>query len=255
MLALLVLTFFIGVAWAAQAHAFSTQQERWLKVQLKDLTSQTEQLRSSNRRARRLVRKEIKDPALRATLTRVADELGLEATRFVIAGEPGDTNLTDFSGAFIYITPETVKKHPDRLRFSMAHEYAHLALGHGLATLKLLFLEAANECYACVRQKDPVDAALDFKQARPEFAAAISREQEKEADAYATRLLAAKGMVLNYPQVMSDLHDGTCDDVPQGTHPSCNERLKGVYSVLNKEFYGLLTIEDQVRMVFSGVLD
>lgn len=46
-------------------------------------------------------------------------------------------------------------------------------------------------------RKTPVDAALDFKQARPEFAAAISREQEKEADAYATRLLAAKKL-LNY---------------------------------------------------------
>lgn len=253
---LVFLIFMALCLWSvwAQAQELSSQQERWVKSRLDSLTKATAVLKASDLKARRLIRPEIHDEQLRRRLSESALELGLDPARFVVA--EGEGNLSDFSGAFAYISADTVRASKERLQFAMAHEYAHLALGHGLQHLKMLFVSAALNCFTCVQRKDPADVALAFATQNAGVFDAIVREDEMAADAWATRYLADRHIIPNYTQVMASMHEGgTCDAVEYGSHPSCKARLQQAYRILAGEYVQELSQEELVRLVFSGAAD
>ena len=253
---LVFLIFMALCLWSvwAQAQELSSQQERWVKSRLDSLTKATAVLKASDLKARRLIRPEIHDEQLRRRLSESALELGLDPARFVVA--EGEGNLSDFSGAFAYISADTVRASKERLQFAMAHEYAHLALGHGLQHLKMLFVSATLNCFTCVQREDPVDVALAFATQNSGVFDAIVREDEMAADAWATRYLAARPIIPYYTQVMASMHEGgTCDAVEYGSHPSCKARLQQAYRILAGEYVQELSQEELVRLVFSGAAD
>lgn len=253
---LVFLFFTVLCLWSvwAQAQELSSQQERWVKGRLDSLTRATAALKASDLKARRLIRPEVHDARLRRLLSESALELGLDPARFVVA--EGEGNLSDFSGAFAYISADTVRASKERLQFAMAHEYAHLVLGHGLQHLKMLFVSATLNCFACVQRKDPVDVALEFATQNVGVFDAIVREDELAADAWATRFLADRHIIPSYTQVMASMHEGrTCDTVEYGSHPSCKARLQQAYRILAGEYVRELSQEELVRLVFSGATD
>lgn len=193
---------------APGAFAFSSSQERWVKRQLSAMTEATAQLKARDLRLRRLSRPEVRDSGPRQALAQAALALGVPRERFVVSSAEG--NWSDFSGAFGYIESKTVLGDKESLYFAIAHEQAHLVLGHGLKHLKILFMAAALDCYACVSNKDPVEAALAYGATHPEVLESIVREDELVADEWAVRFLADQGLVLNYEKVMSQMHGQVC---------------------------------------------
>lgn len=258
----LLRTFVLGAAMClSAAHAkeqeqdLTPQQERWVIEKLAALGDETRAIKVRDFRRRLLTHSELKDPTLRSRLTEAARGLGLNPAMFVVVGDL-DHNLADFSGAFIYITPETLNSPVDRLQFAMAHEYGHVVLEHGIHRLKILFAAAATDCFTCVRHRNGFEVAVAYNEMYTKMSDAIQRKDEIKADAWAVRFLAERGIFPDYKNVFVLMHkDPECSDYDYGSHPSCKERLLRAYRILGEEYANQISKEELVRVVFSGAMD
>lgn len=255
------LPFFAGLAallfgMPSYANEFSREELRWLQGQVAQLDKEKLILQKSRLRSRSFNYPEHKDPALRARLDAAAHEQGLDPKRIVLIDDHSEQDRTELSGAFVYIQAKTIRDSEDALRFTLAHEWAHVEQEHPLTRFKLLLMSAAQECFACVKRQGAVAAVLAYSERNPLATAAYGRPYELEADTIAVRQLATLGYFPDYAAVFKDAYgNGVCVRYDTDSHPSCENRTKNAYRILASEFARQLPPPALAQTVMNGGFD
>lgn len=238
------------------AREFSREELRWLQGQIAQLDKEKQTLQQSRLRTRSFNYPEHKNPALRARLVTAAQEIGIDPKRIVLIKDNSEQDHAELYGAFIYIQAKTIQDSEDALRFTLAHEWAHIEQDHPLARFKLLLMSAAQECFACVQRKGAVAATLDYSTKNPLIAEVYGRPYELEADSAAVCRLAKLGYFPDYTAVFKDAYgNGQCSRYDSNSHPSCENRIKNAYRILATEFAEKLSPSALAGAAMNGGFD
>lgn len=238
------------------AKEFSREELRWLQGRIAELDKEKLTLQTSRLRSRTLNYPEYKNPGLRSKIDAAAQWMGVDSRRVVLINDESEQDHADLYGAFVYIQAKTIRDSEDALRFTLAHEWAHLEHDHPLTRLKLILMSAAQECFTCVQRKGAVASALDYSAKNPLAAEVYGRPYELEADAAAVRRLANLGYFPDYTAIFRDAYgNGRCSQYDSNSHPSCANRIKNAYRILATEFTSQLTPSALAGAVMNGGFD
>lgn len=172
-----------------------------------------------------------------------------------------DLNAISTPGGHIFISKGLydIADSEDMLAAIIAHELAHIQLGHSSQSIKsgrvtdavLTSLTAYGE----LMDKDRTESERELNEAASEFVKksieeGFSKDQEFKADAYAMKLLLNAGYdanaMLNLLKLLKEKQSG--NTTLDRTHPSPDKRIEKVQSELKKTEYKNSTSNPQDRM-------
>lgn len=125
------------------------------------------------------------------------------------------------------------------LAFHLAHEFAHLELGHAYQRMAAEYRAIQHECPGCVNTVHPALTLLSRTDRTHEAVASLRRQHEFEADAWAVRRLVEKGVRIQSAREFLADALGSRNAAPENdkdslTHPSFSARVAAIERVLSE---------------------
>lgn len=173
-----------------------------------------------------------------------------------------DFNAISTPGGHIFISKGlyNLATSEDMLAAVIAHELAHIQLGHSSQSIKSsrvtkAIIQTANAVGDILSEEERSQREKDFNKAAAEYVEnavtkGFSKDQEFKADAYAMKLLLNAGYdpkaMLDLLNLLKEKQSG--ETTIDKTHPSPEKRIEKVQSEMNKLEYKFSTSNPQDRM-------